>query len=719
MPGYEQLSFFAAPIAARREVHVDVPRADIAGRRLIEVALPSKLISVQGTAERYSHGKSPHSMHVWWARRPLSSMRALVFASLATISYEEDVPHLLSLCCQLAHFEPILKSDVDAGRSVLGSQKSVLDMFGGGGSIPLEAARLGCRAVSVELNPLAVFVQRTLLNYSQGVDNLAGMVRSYGMELIQRLSADTGDLFPLRGQGAIAYFWVRAVVCQNPGCQAILPVTNLIPLRSRAGQNTYALFGVGPDSPFPYWRIVSGGPLPREVRSAGLTICPVCACGTNGRDSSGGSGAFHLMPVARCMARSTGKQYSLHHGDEIPYDALIARELSIIGEHLPMTELPRWSGIVNPTVYGITKHKDLLTPRQTIVLLRLVRGLRDLYKQVEADRGRRAARAVVACLSGLMDQLVDWNSSFSVWLATNEQVGRSLAGPGLPMQWAFAEVDPCSRGPANLWDKVERIANACHGLPTFDVEPLIISGTATESALPDSSVDAIVTDPPYADNLYYSVLSECIYTWKRLGLHSVFPDDFSSPTVPTEQEIVASSKRRGDSRKAMEFYRDGLRSALSEGYRVLKPHGILSFIFTHSTLDGWVSAFFAILNARFNITACWPFCIERKARPRGLADGAIHASCVIVAVKEEDRAEAVAPQHVEARLADLRTTLESDGWSASEIGLASFVQRTAWALSGSDIGSLPLEMIRSIVEECYWNTRRTVPDFRLKVRKSL
>ncbi|WP_199248356.1 hypothetical protein [[Phormidium] sp. ETS-05] len=421
------------------------------------------------------------------------------------------------------------------------------------------------------------------------------------------------------------------------------------------------------------------------------------------------------MPVACCLVTKAGKQYVTYEGDKLAIQNLIAAELSLLEEELPEIELPKWSGIANPTLYGMTKHSSLFAPRQLLVLLRLLRGLRTVYHQICTRVNSDAARAVIACLSGLIDQLVDWNCALSVWLPTNEQVGRSLAGPGLPMQWNFVEINPLGTGPANLWDKLKRIVQAVATIPQFAQVPLVISGTATQIDLPDGCVDAIVTDPPYADNLYYSLLADCIYNWKRLGLRHIFPEDFQYPASPTASEIVASTKRQGSSEAAMSFYRNELQAALAEGYRLLKPDGILSLIFTHSTLEGWITIFSAILGAGFHPVTAWPFCIERKARPRGMAKGAINASCVIVAAKEIGDYPKPDSLFIERQVKNLAASLTADGWNKTDIGMALFVHRTALCLRGIDSGA----EIGYMIKECYEVTRNLIADFQLTSRKML
>lgn len=495
----------------------------------------------------------------------------------------------------------------------------------------------------------------------------------------------------------------------------------MVPLTLRKNSYTYTYAVLEPEQCTESFRarIVSSHTSSFDIDAKWPLECPFCSHTIQQHDIRRNGTPFTILPVARCITMPNGKTYVPYHGDELPFLALIQDKLSFLGEQLPATELPQWSGVTNPTVYGITKHSDLFTPRQLLVLLKLIRGLRVLYIKICQDHCPEIAKSIVACLSGLIDQLVDWNSSFSIWLPTNEQVGRSLAGPGLPMQWTFVEVDPVGRGPANLWDKLERIVQACETIPKFDSEPRVVLGSATYLDLPDSSVDVIITDPPYADNLYYSILSDCIYVWKRLCLHGIFPEDFSLTHAPTEQELVASTHRKGNSHDALMFYQDSLKAALSEGYRVLKSDGVLSLIFTHSTLDGWVAAFAAVLGAGLHIVTCWPFCIERKARPRGLAQGAIHASCVIVAVKTTQNTSCERLDDVEDKLSALRNLLERDGWSSAEIGLAMFVQRAAWLLRSNDTGGYTLEGIRTILERCYKQTRDVIPEFCLKLRKMI
>jgi putative DNA methylase len=672
-------------------------------RPLVETALPVRTISLQGTAERYSHGKTPHSMHVWWARRPLSAMRALVFATLVN----DHDPTMLDLCYTLAHFEPEPLDAISTARPIV-KDKIVLDLFGGGGSIALEAARLGCKAISVELNPLAVFIQKTLLNYSQQVANLPALVKHYGLQLLEQLHTDTRELFPSSEpfNETLAYFWARAIVCPNEACRAVLPVKSVIPLQARRGAYVYVT--LAPDRSGAIAPHIIHTRTPAEAKGKRLTHCPLCDCAVQDADLRQGHA---ILPVACCIAQPGGKSFVPYAGDAVPFNALIEQELERIGSDLPATELPRWSGITNPTLYGVTRHSDLFTPRQLLVLLRLIQGLRGLYGQIAREHNPTVARAIIACLSGLIDQLADWNSSFSVWLPTNAQVGRSLAGPGLPMQWAFVEIDPWGRGPANLWDKLDRIVKACEAIPRFAREPQVIAGSATRLDLPDESVDAIITDPPYADNLYYSVLADCIYTWKRLALRDIFPAEFAAASTPTQTEIVASAQRQGDSHKALLFYYHNLKTALAEGYRALKPTGTLSLTFNHSTLDGWMAILLAVLDAGFCVTAAWPFSIERKARPRGLAQGAVHASGVIVASKAGRAKNAK-----DDDLPRLRAKLEQSGCLPVEVGLTVFIRRAAAALRDA---AGDVERARQIVQDCYDQTRLEIPAFRLKSRDML
>ncbi|WP_199248355.1 DUF1156 domain-containing protein [[Phormidium] sp. ETS-05] len=242
---YEQLTLF--PIGDNIEepakpeyLESAAPNKSDNGKNLITLALPSRTISIEGTAERYGHGQTPHSMHVWWGRRPLSAMRAIILATLAKVESGKTRAELLNLCDAVAKFQPYPKTAIDKASSVLGKDKSVVDLFGGGGTISLEAAKLGCQAISVELNPLATFVEKTLLVYSQKVTNLSQLVEDWGKILLNQLKADTEELWNggVNGGQPASYFWARGISC--PNCGLNIPVKPLFLLKSRPQEKVYA-----------------------------------------------------------------------------------------------------------------------------------------------------------------------------------------------------------------------------------------------------------------------------------------------------------------------------------------------------------------------------------------------------------------------------------------------------------------------------------------------
>src|SRR5690554_630054 len=166
------------------------------------------------------------------------------------------------------------------------------------------------------------------------------------------------------------------------------------------------------------------------------------------------------------MGRSTGrrerghKTYARAEGAlpaENVLDEALAHDLAVLAGALPEAELPMWSGVTNPSLYGMAKHADLFSKRQLATLVRLCRLLNEHHGRWELSHGPEKARALAAFLSALIDQLVDWNSRLATWIAQNKQVGRALSGPGIPMVWDFSEIDPTEESPANLWDKLDRI----------------------------------------------------------------------------------------------------------------------------------------------------------------------------------------------------------------------------------------------------------------------
>lgn len=596
-------------------------------RRQIELHLDVDSISIAGASERYQRGATPHTIFAWWARRPFAAARQLVTLS-APISDRATTPNR-------------------------GTQTRVLDPFSGGSTFALTAAQLGMESHAVENNQLAHFIGLALLQLSQGEPRLAKLVADEGRLLLQTLAAETEQLFPARAtdevaeaghlfptkttDGVMAYFWSRSVTCK---CEAALSLQKRPWLSRKSGRETY--IHRSPDRSTKSYAIeLQSGEDIEDSHSAwngrASIECPFCGMyykGESLRDLVA-TRAYDELTAVALMRRPkeyklAGEQHDLSAPEEV--EQVIVSDLDAIGDNLPTIVIPQWSGITNPTLYGHTTVDTLFTRRQLAVMIRLARLIRERYATWESIYGAPRAGAIAAFLSGLLDQLADWNSRVSMWIPQNEQVGRGLSGPGLPMLWDFVEIDPLQSGPANLWDKLDRIVAGIRSIPQFVTPQFVTRGDARALPYPDDYFDAVVTDPPYYDNIFYSVFADCIYAFKRLALRTIFPAEFGDPATDRTAELSASRDRTtADGGGPWEYFSSGMAAALSEARRVLKRDGVITLCYAHSTLEGWCSLVAAYVQAKLTITKTWPISIEREQRPRAMRSAAVNTSVVLVA----------------------------------------------------------------------------------------
>ncbi len=653
--------------------------------RLIEEYFPTDILSLGGVAERYNRGKTPHTVFTWWARRPFAAMRGVIATSL--IKSDDRNPGVQSTveayCADPEH----VSARESIKHSIGPEPQRVLDVFAGGATIPIEAAAIGAHAYAMENNELAHFIQLSLLRLSQSHPNLLALVEHHGKSLLNRLSKETADFFPNRGnsQGdrTIAYFWSRSMRC--PSCSASLSLLKRPWLSKKKNKSIF--LQRAPDYTnkcFTRKLATSGEPTDSGSAWHGRVIkCPFCGHMVD-RERIGPVLETHAHDelTAYCTSPGRGKKFvacedsaQLTPSDEWLKEQIRA-DLALLGKALPEASLPRWSGITNPTLYGIQKISDLFNTRQLAVLVKCCRLLHDEYHICAGVHGTQTATAVTSFLSGLIDQLVDWNGRICMWISQNEQVGRGYSGPGIPMMWDFVEIDPVEKGPANLWDKLERILAGLGSVPQFAFLPEVVKGDARRLPFPDQYFDVVATDPPYFDNLYYNILADCIYVWKKLALDDILPDVFSARSTDEERELSVSKYRHGTHADATKFYTDGMTQVLSEIQRVLKADGVLAFIFAHSTVDGWTSIVEAFRRSHLDMVAAWEMQVERKHRPRGMRSVAVNTSFVLVGKKHHGQwGEASWPEfesRMTHRLIMERDRLLPTGWSDDDVGRSIF-----------------------------------------------
>jgi len=700
--------------------------------RLIDEGLMHFEASLAGYAERHSRGETSHTLHVWWARRPHSAMRALVFASLCKETSTEHTELMTKLVGSNVGDDWALAAAEATLLRQYGRPPKLLDIFGGGGTIPLEGVNLGAVVSATDINELSVFIQKCHLEYvaPQRAKFLSSVIAERGHAILSRLKNRTDLLYPLRTRklsetskvGPIAYLWSYSYAC--PSCSYRIFLSKRRWLTKKNGKALRLSFKSGADKQEVYIEHAPAQDQEKEIRdSKGLT-CPKCSIQVkypsikNCRDE--------VMSLV-LKKEGVGKEFVLPTDDVLPSnDAINLAEsaaLKQLGCSLPSSKLPVWSGIVNPALYGVETHAEFLNPRQRAVLLMLLAELHVEYKSVTEQLPENEAKFVLGTLSGLVDQLVDWNCRLSMWIPQNEQVGRAFCGPGIAMLWDYAEADPLLDGPANLWSKLERLVSGIDALLLRRGSAKVFLARAQALPFPDDEFDAIVTDPPYYDNIYYNILADFFFAWKRIILSEIEPSLFSTLITAGggKHELVASSVRSGGASAAHTDYCYQLSLALNEASRVLRPDGVLSFVYSHASFAGWCALIQAFRNSNLRVTSAQPLSIERKARPRAIGSEAVNTCITFIARKSLDPKPMLREEEAIQALKAVVTGgfskgLEIAGWRPEDAAMALFAQGVGLlAASTGVVGTTDEKMLEAFESE----VRKLYSGFRIKKRGSL
>jgi putative DNA methylase len=670
-------------------------------KKLIEVALPLEAINKEAAREksiRYGH---PSTLHVWWARRPLAACRAVLFASLVDdpSSHPERFPteesqdkerqRLFRLIEELVKWENSTNERVlkaareEIRKSTGGNPPPVLDPFCGGGSIPLEAQRLGLQAYCSDLNPVAVLVtkalielplkfygrppvnpeSRTKLDHTKswpGIQGIAEDVRYYGA-LIKRLAKQAiGQYFPTvrvgsgpsaRDAAVIAWVWARTVRCPNPACSAEMPLTRSFLLATKPGKEAWIEPKCDRKKASVRFEVRTGsGKAPEGTVSRDGANCLFCgtAVAFEYIRSEGRAKRLGVKLMATAAEGNGGRHY-LSPTEEHEKAAVVE-----VPEDVPDTDLPEQALGFRVQLYGMTKHRDLFTPRQLLVMTtfsNLISSTRErVIRDAEPVLGKLAstyADAVAIYLAIALDRMASQYSTLARWSSNpaHELVVSIFARQTLAMTWDFGEINPfCD---AASWEKC--VEFLCRVLE--DHHPAAFGSGSVEqldATMPGAYVQhnvLVCTDPPYYDNIGYADLSDYFYVWLRRALNRYLPNLFSTVLVPKAQELVATPFRFGGSRSdAQRFFERGLGDAFSHIRGCQHPNYPVSVFYafkqaeqdekaddevTRVASTGWETMLEGLLKAGFTIDGTWPMRTERKGRMMSQKSNALASSVVL------------------------------------------------------------------------------------------
>lgn len=524
-----------------------------------------------------------------------------------------------------------------------GTRPLVVDPFAGGGSIPLEALRVGADAFASDLNPVAVLLNKVVLeSIPKYGSQLADDVRKWGQLLREQAEAELAECYPLASDGStpIAFLWARRILCEGPGCGIAVPLFTSPWLSKKPGRYIWLAYGGCSDGmatySIEYAETIAPQAIVGTIRK-GTATCPSCGYTTPilavKRQLSGKRGGANdatLLALVETRTDASGRHYrrpnradlaaveharsQLHQSDGIaqPPHQLIN----------PISPGKFGSGIASPTRIGCVTFADLFTERQLLTLC----TFSELVTRIENATIR-------TLLAFAVDRMADYNSAHSRWAAAGEFIGNTFGRQAIPIVWLFAETNPFSRASGDWDGAVEWIATFVeHEAASVGHQGSSLRNPAAQLTLPDDSANAIVTDPPYYGSILYSDLADYFYVWLKQTVGDVYPDLFDFDLIEKQDETIATPTAlgRNDEKKDSDFFEKGMGAALTDNRRVLNPHGIGVVIFAHKSTSGWEALLAALIHAGWVVTASWPIDTERQGRTNSQGTAALASSVHLV-----------------------------------------------------------------------------------------
>jgi len=575
-----------------------------------------------------------------------SMLRALLLDFIADFADwdNSNEPAYLEMARELTH------AAHEALGGETGERPLVVDPFAGGGAIPLESLRVGADAFASDLNPVAVFLNKVLLEHMPRYGRrLAEGVREWGERVKAEAGAALGDLYPVDSEGAnvIAYLWARTARCEGPGCGAEVPMLSTMWLSERGKRPSGLSLDVRSEEPHVIVTVHDGSPPPLETSLVrrGSAICPVCGHTTSAvrvrsqfAGRRGGADDARLVAVVTGFPGQQGKHYRAPRAED--YVALSsARDLlrgRLARESVPADEpLPYLRSIFNIHLLDVKTWSALFSSRQMLALLTLSELVSQAcIQEADADFGK----AVRACLACALDRQADYNSSLCRWVPRGEFIGNTFGRQALGIIWDFAEVNPLSHATGSWSGAVEWVARVIEANADLNGgAATVLQASATTSPLPSDSAHFICTDPPYYDLVPYADLSDFFFVWLKRSIGRDEPELFGAPLTPKDQEIVQLAERnKAYAYKTRERYEALMSEAMREASRVLGPSGLGLVFFAHKGTGAWESQLAAMIAGGWKITASWPIDTEMGARLRAKNSAVLASSIQLICRPREN-----------------------------------------------------------------------------------
>jgi adenine-specific DNA methylase len=639
-------------------------------RVLIDEWFPTGEVGVESVRER-SVGQNPpiNRLHVWFARRPLVASRAAVLASilppdttreeflkLLGIPHDKDVvaaaeklawakANKVKLSENPFDWERAFKytppqPQLDALREKISrfwgrGRILVLDPMAGGGSIPYEALRLGLDVVAGELNPVAYIVLKATLEYPVKFrERLLPAVKEFCEEVHRRAKSELEEFFPKKaGESVYAYLWARTVKC--PSCGLVIPLSpNWWLVREEKPTDVAVKLVVAEDNDTCTFEIVSNpkakGLDPDKGTDVGKSArCPRCRTTVDSkfvkREAQEGRMGHQIYAVSikvsgkwRFRVPAKEELEAVEKAERILMEKLHLWERNGLVPNEPVPDGLKTRELIN---FGMLRWRDLFNPRQLLTHLtyleKFLEVKRELLSKAVSEEDREFYKAVITYGALVFDTCLTYNCILTRWAPDRLVIKSSMDVQAFPFKSSYAEWNQLVDKGGYAWS-LEKVLDALEEiiklLPDKMGNVSVYCGDAASIPLPDKSVDCIVVDPPYYENVMYSEVSDFFYVWLKRLIGDLYPEAFQYELTPKEEEAVANPARFKGIKKAKELankhYESKIEACFREMKRVLRDDGVMTVMFTHRKAEAWASLARALINAGFTFEASWPIATE-------------------------------------------------------------------------------------------------------------
>ncbi len=546
----------------------------------------------------------------------------------------------------------------------LDKMPKVFDPFAGGGAIPLEAARLGCRSYGNDINPVAHIIQKGSLEFPQkfgkpitysksefikqygeelwkqqpqetrmikngeaiavNIENrLAFDIEFYAKALLSESEKEIGYLYPPdeNGNKPIAYYWVYYAKCGNPTCKADVPILKDYYMVNKDGKSIFLKLNIkGNDIEY---TIHNGQHKQKPTFEKKKLICPFCQNITSSPElkEQFTKGKPFRKIVAVVESGKDGKVYRLPRSNELGIEETIQRENDITEEITKGDTRSLWL-----TIWGVNTWGDMFTNRQFHFLNKLSSAISKFScESLEAEY----LKAIQTYLAIWFDKIAVVNTAFGRWNVSGETLEHPFSRQGIAMTFDFPEVNPFSSETGSSLSMLEWITRFIESENRNPFTTICNHASSGEkNQFKEKYLTVVVTDPPYYDAVPYADLSDFFYVWQKRSLTFTYPLNFTTPQTPKSDECTALKHHHyGSVEKAKKHFENKLLQIFDAIEH--QTSDLVSIMFAHQSTEAWTTLCNSILRARMNITGSWAIDTERTSRTIALAGAALASSVTV------------------------------------------------------------------------------------------